>query len=77
MCVEIPAENMTDRDRQMDMVGLLKMSLYGTRDAANNWQKEIAKEMKAWGFIQGRYNPCLYRHLGKGLQAMVHRISCV
>ena len=72
VCVEIPEADMTDRDRQMDMVGLLKRSLYGTRDAANHWQKEVAKEMKAWGFLQGRYNPCLYRHPAMGIQAMVH-----
>ena len=45
VCVELPEESMTDEDRKRDNVGLLKMSLYGTRDAATNWQKEVAKEM--------------------------------
>ena len=59
-CVELPEEDRTQEDRQQDMVGLLKMSLYGTRDAATNWQNEMAKQMTKWGFMRGRYNPCLY-----------------
>ena len=43
ICVEIPAEDMTDADRRHDKVGRLRMSLYGTRDAAMNWQEEVAR----------------------------------
>ncbi len=43
------------------MVGYLNMSFDGTRDAAMNWQQEVAKEMERWGFRRGKYNPCLYR----------------
>ena len=56
----------------MDSVGHLQMSLYGTRDAAMNWQGEVAKEMKGWGFTRGRYNPCLYWRREWGLMTMVH-----
>ena len=48
------------------------MSLYGTRDAAMNWQEEVAKEMGKWGFLRGKYSPCLYWHKGLGLKTMVH-----
>ena len=48
------------------------MSLYGTRDASYNWQEEVAKEMRGWGFRQGRYNPCLYFHEGKRLRTFLH-----
>ena len=51
---------------------MLKMSLYGTRDAAKNWQEEVAKTMKAWGFRQGKYNPCLYHHDKWDLRTLVH-----
>ncbi len=37
-CVEIPKEYMTEEDRRHDRVGDLRMSLYGTRDAAMYWQ---------------------------------------
>ena len=72
ICVELPEESLTDDDRNQGMVGLLKMSLYGTRDAATNWQKEVAKEMKAWGFERGLYNPCLYWHAKWKVQTLVH-----
>ena len=60
VCVELPDEDRTQADKSADNVGHLKMSLYGTRDAAMNWQEEVAREMAKWGFKRGRYNPCLY-----------------
>ena len=44
ICVELPeecAESLGGRN-----VALLNRSLYGTRDAAMNWQEEVAKEMR-------------------------------
>ena len=38
VCIEIPKEDLTEADIRYDKVGHLKMSLYGTRDAAMNWQ---------------------------------------
>ena len=68
VCVELPPEEGSDGDQ----VGLLMMSLYGTRDAAVNFQKEVSKFMKDVGFVQGKYNPCTYYHRQQGLQTMVH-----
>ena len=48
------------------------MSLYGTRDAAMNWQDEVAKEMRKLGFERGRYNPCLYYHRQRNLRTFLH-----
>ena len=48
------------------------MSLYGTRDAAMNWQEEVAKEMRKWGFTRGQYNPCLYYHRQRNLRTFLH-----
>ena len=50
ICIELPEEDRTDEDRRLDRVGLLKLSLYGTRDAAMHWQEEVAKEMQRWFF---------------------------
>ena len=72
VCIEIPNEDMTEEDVKKDMVGLLLRSLYGTRDAAMNWQEEVAKEMKRWGFKRGVYNPCLYRHPERKIRTLVH-----
>ena len=39
VCIELPDEDKTQEDWDQDMVGKLNMSLYGTRDAASNFQK--------------------------------------
>ena len=70
--VEIPAEDRDEGDRKHDRVGNLRMRLYGTRDAAMNWQEEVAKLMIKNGFRRGRYNPFLYHHKGKGSKTFVH-----
>ena len=72
VCVELPEEDMSAEDRKRDMVGHLVMSLYGTRDAAMNWQEEVARAMKTWGFTTGKYNPCLYTHAELGIETRVH-----
>ena len=72
VCIELPEEDKSPSDQAKDLVGLLRMSLYGTRDAAKNWQEEVARMMKAWGFVQGQYNPCLYYHPQWGLRTLVH-----
>ena len=71
ICVELPTEDKQEED-EGDLVGYLMKSLYGTRDAATNWQEEVAKAMKGWGFRRGLSNPCLYWHREKGLKALVH-----
>ena len=50
VCVELPNEDLSAVDKQLDSVGHLQMSLYGTRDAAMNWQEEVAKEIRKLGF---------------------------
>ena len=46
--------------------------MYGTRDAAMNWQEEVAKEMKKLGIQRGRYNRCLYYHESRNLRTFLH-----
>ena len=46
ICVELPEECAEALDGRN--VALLNMSLYGTRDAAMNWQDEVAKDMHRW-----------------------------
>ena len=71
-CMEIPKEDLTEADTRHEKVGLLRMSLYGTRDAAMNWQEEVAKEMVRIGFTRGKYNPCLYFHPQRNLRTFLH-----
>ena len=72
VCIELPDEDKTASDKGKDLVGLLQMSLYGTRDAAKNWQDEVTRMMKRWGFTQGRYNPCLFYHAEWDVKTLVH-----
>ena len=55
ICVEILEEDWIEGEG--DVVGYLLKSIYGTRDAAANWQQEVAKAMKAWGFKRGKNVP--------------------
>ena len=50
VAVELPKEALTEEEKAMDLVGMLDMSLYGTRDAALNFQKEVGKLMSSLGF---------------------------
>ena len=59
-------------DVRHDKVGHLRMSMYGTRDAAMNWAEEVAKEMRKVGFRRGRYNPCLYDQEARKLKTFLH-----
>jgi len=72
LCVELPEEDKTEEDHYEDRVALLLKSLYGTRDAALNFQKEITELMVSIGFVQGKYNVCTYYHPRKNLRTMVH-----
>ena len=68
VCIELPSEEQGGKDE----VGWLQMSLYGTRDAAANFQEEVKKMMRGAGFIVSRYNPAMFYHPGKGLRVLVH-----
>ena len=72
VCVELPAEAIGQGDGSEEMVGLLKMSLYGTRDAAANFQEEVRKVMVGLGFTQSKYSPSVYWHQARGLKTLVH-----
>ena len=72
VCVELPAEATGQAEAGEDMVGLLQMSLYGTRDAAANFQEEVRKTMSRLGFAQSRYSPSVYWHQSKDLKTLVH-----
>ena len=55
-----------------DMVGLLKKSLYGTRDAPANWEAAIKDVMLALGFLQAKSNACLHFHEERNIRIEVH-----
>ena len=71
VCVELPPEARAESDAE-DYVGLLLMSLYGTRDAAANFQAEVRKFMLSQGVRQAPYSPSIFWHPGRDLRTLVH-----
>ena len=65
-------EDRVAEDDEEDNVAILEKSLYGTRDAAKNFQQEVKKFMTSIGFKQGGYNASTYFHKKKGLKTIVH-----
>ena len=52
--VELPEE-----DSQPGMCGKLNKAMYGTRDAAQNWEYAYAEFMESIGFIRGLASSCM------------------
>ena len=65
--VELPAE-----DEEEGMCGQLSKSMYGTRDAAQNWEKEYQAMATSCGFVTGKATPCVFFHPERKLRMTVH-----
>lgn len=46
--------------------------MYGTRDAAQNFDRKAEESMESLGFKVGLYNPCLYFHEKKDVRVVRH-----
>ena len=57
ICVELPEEGKDEEDLGRDVVGKLRLSLYGTRDAAANFQRTVKEFMEQGGWTSSRYCP--------------------
>ena len=68
--IESPAEDPT---AHKELLGKLRLSLYGARYAASNWQGTPPRHLLSMGFVRGGAgHPCCYVHLGRSLWTMVH-----
>ena len=65
--VKLPAE-----DDAPEMCGRLNKAMYGTRDAAQNWEYEYVEWLKSVGFVSGRASPCVFYHAERGIRLVVH-----
>ena len=52
-----------------NMCAKLRMSMYGTKDAAQNWQKKVLETMATLGFSIGKASPV---HPQRSLKCLVH-----
>ena len=75
--IELPPEDKTTEDIEQDMVGQLNFSLYGTRDAALNWQGKVSKHLSGIGFSKGAASGCLFQHSKRNIKTLVHGDDCV
>ena len=54
------------------MCGKLVKSMYGTRDAAQNWEREYCEFMEEERFLTGKASPCVFRHPERKLRVVIH-----
>ena len=66
---------LAEEDRKLGeeaMYGKLNYSMYGTRDAAQNWFEEYSNQLRSVGFIQVKAIPCVFYHPQRQIRTMVH-----
>ena len=68
--IDIPAEDKEAGDE--NRVGMLNLSLYGTRDAATNWQEEFTNIVVQEGFSRDNASPCNFYHERRNISIIVH-----
>ncbi len=59
-------------DEEEGMCGMLEKSMYGTRDAAQNWEYEYTDMMKEAKLEQGKQSACVFYHPEKDVRVVVH-----
>ena len=68
--VDLPPEDPKYDDKEL--CGELLQSLYGTRDASSNLEKEYARSLISGGFIKGAASPCHFFNLDWKVRLLVH-----
>ena len=69
MYIELPDE---DPKADASMLGRLRLCLYGTRDAALNWQQTLSDHLVSVGFKRGIGHPSVFHHPEKDIWTLVH-----
>ena len=77
ICVELVDEDRSEKDRRLDRVGLLEKSMYGKRDAAVNWQNEVARAMTSLSLKRGQCNSYTHHYRERGIKALIHGDDCL
>ena len=67
--IEIPREN---PNAIPEMLGRLRLCLYGTRDAALNWQQTLSDHLVENGFVRGSGHPSVFHHSTRDIWTLVH-----
>ena len=67
--VDLPAE---DPEAHPDILGHLRVCLYGTRDAAFNWHHTLVDHLVCCGFVRGVGHTSVFHHIEKHIWKLVH-----
>ncbi len=67
MYVDLPQE-----DKEEGKCGKLRKAMYGTRDAAQNWEYDYTNCMISIGFTRGISTPCAFYHSERNMRAVIH-----
>ena len=54
------------------MCGKLNKSMYGTRDAAQNWEHEYCSFFTSIGFVSGKSSACIFVHESRNVRVVIH-----
>ena len=65
--VELPAE-----DAEPGVCAMMKKSMYGTRDAAQDWRQACTQFMCGTGFKSGQSSPCVFWNEESELRCVLH-----
>ena len=68
--IEVPPEDRADPN--VVEYAVLEKSMYGTRDAALNWEETYVQALLGLGFVRAKYNPCVFHHKDKDTSVVVH-----
>ena len=68
--IQLPPED--PRYGEKGICGKLHLSMYGTRDAAQNWERECASKLLSWGLTKGTASSCIYYHKQGDKQLYIH-----
>jgi len=69
--VQLP-EEFCEPGEYGNVCGRLNFSLYGTRDAASNWEECYSQALIELGFKQGLSSPCVFHHPVRDIATVVH-----
>ena len=68
--IRLPVEDRMGAD--VGKVGLMKKSMYGTRDAASNWKRDWQEHVKKWVFQLGLSSKNLFHHKENRVSGLTH-----
>ena len=64
--------DLPDELAEEGMCGKLLKAMYGTRDAAQCWERKYVKVLEDMGFRVGQSSRCVFWHPEKKVRAVVH-----